>query len=328
MFLVLDHWYYLAIGLGCLVGLTLLYTKLATPVYRAEMTLLLEETQPDQGGASSTASPTWQRGPFLLENELGVLTSYELLRQVVRDLGLEVAYYEGATLRDWERYETLPFRVVLDTAYPQVVDVAFRLTFLSQDRFRLQAEAPRPQTIHLGSDEMASWPEPVFSFSGEGSFGAPLRSQGVALTVEKNRTDFLASDYEGRELYFIIRPPQQITKDLKSRLRVFPRGETSTVLDLQLSGPLPRREIHVLQALCQVYQEARMRDKNRLAQATIAWIDSQLQQLTRSAVSPDSLGGQASDTNPEWARFTEALADLELTDDLYQYLNQMHTQAS
>ena len=277
LFKLLDHWYYFAISLGIFVALALFYIKSTAPTFEVHSTLLISQaTEADMPGDAIMESLRQYGSNRSLSNEIGILTSYKLIREVISMLNMEVSYFEEGTFRDMERYQSLPFEVVLDTTQRQLMNVSFYVTILSADRYKIEAESEGYSTIKLPQDNIDQYPDATFRYSGEGTFGQPFSGDNFAFTLVKTGMEIKPAAFEGRKIYFVIKNPQVITDKYREKIDVKPLGEESTVVDIELKGTVPKKEVAFLSTLCETYIEKRLREKNHLASKTIEFIDAQL----------------------------------------------------
>ncbi|GAB4419823.1 MAG: tyrosine-protein kinase domain-containing protein [Bacteroidia bacterium] len=283
LFKLLDHWYYFAISLGIFIALSLLYIKSTAPVYEVSTTLLI--SQPTEADMPSDAIMQGLRQYGTnrsLENEIGILTSYNMIREVIAMLNLEVAYFEEGTFRDIEQYQSFPFYVELDTAAEQAMDVSFYVELLSEERFRITAEAEGFSTINLHTDVIRQYPGKVLTFDATGTFGEDIVSDHFTFRLYKAQDDLKPAAYQGRKLYFTVKNPQMMTDGYRAKLAVATISEEATVVDIHLKGTIPNKEIDFLRTLCNEYIRRRLTEKNHLASKTIEFIDAQLSAVGES----------------------------------------------
>ncbi|MDD3743598.1 MAG: Wzz/FepE/Etk N-terminal domain-containing protein, partial [Lentimicrobiaceae bacterium] len=134
------------------VGGAYLFNKLSTARYRNQTTLLLKESERNNFLSSQNVMQGF--GLFSnndnIENELGILTSYSLINEVVNKLNMEIAFFKeeyrfgGIIKKDFlletqEEYLYQPLRISINKSIPQAIDVKIYYTILNENEFMLEA---------------------------------------------------------------------------------------------------------------------------------------------------------------------------------------------
>ena len=115
------------------VGIAYVYNRYKIPSYKVSSTLLIKE---DSKSRESNNESKFINSDLLtrnqnLQNELMFLKSYPTIEQTVKNLGLEVAYYEYKDYQYHNAYKVAPFKVFIFKEHPQLVDNIFDLNFNS-----------------------------------------------------------------------------------------------------------------------------------------------------------------------------------------------------
>ena len=85
------------------------------------------------------------------------------------------------------------------------------------------------------------------------------------------------NDISDNQQYFLqLVSVRDMAKSLCSQLNVFTGGKQSTIVNLKITDPSPRRAEDILNTLIKVYNEASVKDKNATAAATLEFIDNRL----------------------------------------------------
>ncbi|MEM7660198.1 MAG: hypothetical protein AAF399_29090, partial [Bacteroidota bacterium] len=283
LFKLVDHWYYFAVSIGIFVVLALFYIKRTAPTFAVNATMLISQpTEADMPGDAIMGNMRKFHATQSLENEIEILTSHQLIRNVIGDLNMEVGYYEDGTFRPVELYQSLPFEVVLDTSEFQLVNAQFYLEFLSSDRYKIKVETDFIQTVRLEDDATKSYEDRPFDYEGEGVVGKPFSTDYFNFTI--NKTDLKADlkKLAGRKLFFLIKKPTSLADKYRNKLNVTTTGEESSVINISLEGAVPKKEVDFLRSLCDSYIDRRLIEKNYLASKTIEFIQEQLDMVSDS----------------------------------------------
>ena len=255
-----QHWiYYVVIALFIAV-LAFAYLKLTPPIYLVSTTLLIH----NNNDAPSEAELLFQNlnlntNTKSLENEIGLIKSFHILRETIRSLDFGISYYEKSIFGTTEKYHNFPFLVQLDTNAFQLKREPIFITPLSTTKFQINIESIDHTQIC--------------------QFGEVCTSEYYNFTVFKS-FDQLPS---GKTEYsIVINDWNRITEKYRNKLKINQVGNGSSLLELSITGSLPRKEMNFLNRLSEVYTAQNLKEKNIVAQRTIDFINSQLVEVSDS----------------------------------------------
>ncbi|MDX1909030.1 MAG: polysaccharide biosynthesis tyrosine autokinase [Bacteroidia bacterium] len=280
---LVTHWYYFAISLVVFISLATLYLKQTAPTFEVNTTLLISQSTEYDIPSDALMQNLRQYGTNRsLENEIGFLTSFNLIREVVDSLNLGVGYYEKGFFMDVERYTSFPVEVILDPSQYQILNSKFFITFSGGDKYKLTVEADGYMSYRYEDNTNRPQPDKKVNWSGEGTFGTQLTTEWFSFTVNKRNPDANLGAFAGSELYFTLLNPNVVTDKYRNGIKVDPISLEATVVDITTDGPVVKKETDVLRTLCNTYINKRLREKNYLALKTIEFIDNQLSNVTDS----------------------------------------------
>lgn len=136
LFRYLIHWPWFVVSVIVCVALAWGYLRLTTPIYNISATVLIKDEK--KGGGANMSSEMEKMGlnGFVssssnIENEIEVLKSRTLAREVVSSLGLFVTYMDEDRFPNRELYRTSPVLVSLTPQeadhLPQLMEVGMSL---------------------------------------------------------------------------------------------------------------------------------------------------------------------------------------------------------
>lgn len=136
LFRYLIHWPWFVVSVIVCIALAWGYLRLTTPVYNVSATVLIKDEK--KGGGANMSSELEKMGlnGFVssssnIENEIEVLTSRTLAKEVVSSLGLFVTYMDEDCFPKKELYRTSPVLVSLTPQeadnLPQTMEVGMSL---------------------------------------------------------------------------------------------------------------------------------------------------------------------------------------------------------
>ena len=266
-----------------------LYLRVKQPVYAFRATLLLG----DQGTGSKQAQELLkilevkEKGSKM-EDEIGLLTSADMVRQALARLPYEVSYH---TVPDtWlnsvkevqvqERPQgSVPFRLLPDPAAAQLTGVRIYVDPLPDNRFRVRADAAKGQLYSLPTGELVR--EVVNPHLDKVvRAGDTLRTAlltAVLLPEPGYPTEGLTERY-----YVTLHDAASLTQDFQQNLTVRPIDRESRIVELASKGSVPQKEIQFLDTLMSVYVQNDLRAKNLTGQKTVAFLDKEIGHLSDS----------------------------------------------
>ena len=246
------YWYLFPIFLLLTITAAFFYLQITQPVYSTKTSILIKEEKSIGGsqGDILTEMSSQFGGNKLVENELEIIKSQNLMEQVIYDLSLDVSYTSKDGLRTINLYKTSPVIVK-----PEVI-TAFGME--------------NPLIIHVVDSSH-------FRFNGEEkvfSVGQRFNNAWGAFVVQKGGK----SNYQDMEVHFV--DPKNLAEQMLKRLSVQQPNIKSTVLELTYEDSNIQRSKDVLNKLLDVYVQASLNDKNTEASNTLKFIENRLGLIT------------------------------------------------
>ncbi|AHM61596.1 tyrosine-protein kinase [Flammeovirgaceae bacterium 311] len=309
---VLRKWYLFVLSLTLTLGLAFFYLATTQQVYLVESTIQLKDQSLIDNGAAHqkflSGLELFASDP-LLEDEIGILSSYATINQTVERLGMEVSYFRYPALLGTagkvfaKEVYPAPFDVELDSSAGQLMYTPIHITFPDEQHYRVQIS---------GKDKLQYLYYPLSR--GVVSSSSTIELDTVLSVQQALKTPYLsfslgyidASVLESTNAYyFIISSPDKITENFRKQLKCEQLSEKSNIVKLSLHSAVPERDVLFLKVLSHVYIENDLKKKNRLGEKTIEFIDFQLQGVT------DSL--RSAETTLEAFRAKSNIIDVERT---------------
>jgi tyrosine-protein kinase Etk/Wzc len=258
---------------GEVVAIALLYLFLATPVYRSDAVVQVEERAKGLAGLSDLSAMLGEKTPA--ETEIAIIHSRMALGKVVDELGLDreavpkrfpllgsaiARRYSGeGPAPAWlglERYGWGGDRIDverLDVA-PALLDEPLTLTVLPGGRYRVEG------------------PDGVGRVEGEVGKSPP--SPEVQPKIQLFVSDLVARP--GTQFRLTRRPRAEVVAFYQKELRIFEDGKKSGILVLSLDGPDPERTAAILNAIANAYVRQNVERKSAEASKALEFLESQL----------------------------------------------------
>ena len=260
-------WFIIAMVL-CIAA-AFIYIKVTLPVYEASTTVLIKETQNPSANMEDFLAGDLFGDQANIATEKGVLGSRSVMRDAIKQLNLQVSYFNASQYPYQPLYKKQPFDVVIDSTskIPQwLYDVPVSLTAAggSKSRFKISFET---------EDELGN----EVSYSGEHAFGEKIKNKNFEFVVDlKQGTAVGEQDYE-----FVVHSPNRQVNEYLSRLLIESPDKDATIVKITFRDQVPARAIDVINTLCKVYINLDIEDKTSVASLTLHFVNEQLDQTSK-----------------------------------------------
>lgn len=239
-----------------------LYTRYLTPIYQSEIKVLINDSKRNPG-ANLLLSGVAMTGNLNggIDNEIQLMKSERLIRQVVVDLDLQYTYTREGRVIDVEYFKNY-MPIHLDCTPKDSLSfpiVQFDVKYIHPN---VEIVAPNGTKQKVKLNEKFDYQGNEFQFTQN-----PISSERQ-------------SEFKVRTM-----PIRQTTKHLQSLLNAELVGDFTTVLRVYYNNPLPVKAEAVLNHLINVYNRDAIRDKNLEFDKTAEFIEE------RIAIINEELGG-------------------------------------
>ncbi|EJF09385.1 Wzz/FepE/Etk N-terminal domain-containing protein [Pontibacter sp. BAB1700] len=232
-----TRWYlFLAFVLVAMAG-AYVYVKSSTRIYAFKSTLLLG----DQHTGSKKAQELLnlldvQNKGIKVEDEIGILTSSDMIRSTLKQLDFSVSYYKvpghwlntGLDLIKEEQYENAPFVVRLDTSSLQLVDIPLEVRVLNDKEYELTVKAETPPLYDFRKHTVEQIITEV-DYTKVLEFGKPYKDKYLSFTIERANPD---DKIDAKKHYFVLNSMESQVAQYASTLHVKPIEREARVLEL------------------------------------------------------------------------------------------------
>ena len=270
LFRYLIHWPWFVASVVICVAAAWGYLRLATPVYNVSATVLIKDDK--KGGGASMSSELEKMGldGFVssssnVDNEIEVLKSKSLAREVVERLNLFVTYKDKDEFPVRELYRTSPITVSLT---PQEAD---NLPKPMEVAMILQPSGAMDVQITVGEKEYQKQFDklPAVFPTDEGTVAFFANSD----TLTSVRPDSVTTE---RHITTFIHRPSSVAKGYTNSLSIAATSKTTSVAVISLNNSSTRRGKDFIDKLLEMYNINANNDKNEVAQKTAEFINERI----------------------------------------------------
>lgn len=251
----LYHWPLFVIGLILAFTAAFLYTKITSPVYEIKAALQIkdEKKAPDQQSALHEIDLV--NSAKLIENEIEVLKSKQLISQVVQDLQLAVNYQKKDGLSSHDLYQASPVKFTLLKPTRNYQDASLSLVIKDKNSFLLIL----PDGIQKAL---------LFKESYQDSFGT------WKLEPTKNLAKF-----SGETIKITLTDPEITALQYQKAIDVTLSNKLATTVSLSLNDAVPQRGKDILNRLIANYNAAAGIEKRQETKSTLDFLNKRIDSL-------------------------------------------------
>ena len=266
LFRYIIHWpWFVASVLVCLIG-AWVYLHFQTPVYQVSASIMIKD---DKKGGGSTDLENLGIGGVItstqsIDNEIEVLRSKTILKEVVNNLELYITYYDEDEFPEKELYQTSPVIVNL------TAQEADKLPGSALLAMKLSPEGVLDVNLKVGLNEYNQHFEklPVVLPTDAGTFGFALKDSLSGGQME---------GYKGeRHIRAVVSRPFGVAKGYQGALSIAPTSRTTSVAVVSLMNTNIQRARDFINKLMEMYNRNTNNDKNEIAQKTAEFIDERI----------------------------------------------------
>ena len=270
LFRYLIHWPWFVVSIIICIACAWGYLRLTTPIYNISATVLIKDEK--KGGGASMSSDLEKMGleGFIssssnVDNEIEVLRSKSLAREVVNNLGLFVTYMDEDEFPSKELYHTSPVLVSLTHQEADKLPGRMEINMILQPTGVLGVQ------ITVGEKEYRKQFDklPAVFPTDEGTVAFFANNDTLSAVCPENIT-------KERHITAFINRPFSVLKEYVNSLSISPTSKTTSVVVISLENTNTRRGRDYINKLLEMYNINANNDKNEVAQKTAEFIDERI----------------------------------------------------
>ena len=268
LFRYIIHWpWFVASVLACLIG-AWVYLHFQTPVYRVSASIMIKDDKKNGGGNTADLESLGLGGMITstqsIDNEIEVLRSKTILKEVVSNLELYITYYDEDEFPKRELYKTSPVIVNLTT------QEADKLPGAALIDMKLAPEGSLDVNLKVGLSEYNKHFDklPAVLPTDAGTFGFTLKDS------------LLNGEIEGqnivRNISAMVSQPFGVAKGYQWAINIEPTSKTTSVAVVSLMNTNIQRGQDFINKLMEMYNRNTNNDKNEVAEKTKEFINERI----------------------------------------------------
>ena len=262
LFKIIRSWHWIALALIVALSIALLYNRYAEPLYKARASIMIKDEK--KGGAGLLDNPLLKEldlggGGKLVDNEIEVLKSYDLMEDVVRKEQLFLNIKSKGSLIS---------RSVFDKEVPLIIRIANPDTITLPLQWSIARKPDGKWHLNYGAHNKDL---PV-------TRGRWYSINGLLFQITNNPAFKTNPDSTNLiDEYLLYLTPLKATVDSYcAALNVQLASKTATIINMELTDHNNRRAQAALSALIDIYNRQALEDKNKVTNNTLQFLNDRL----------------------------------------------------
>ena len=321
----LAKWWWFVLSVFAFLALAVFYIKFSTPVYNVQSLILIKDTKKtpsSEMGVLSELGGFGSMGTNSIENEIEVLKSKKLIRDIVEGLGLQTSVVLKDGLKKKELYgKTSPviIKVINDKIYTDPIKEPIDLK-IKGDKLELSSEE-FPKTIITTYNKTISLPYANIIILKNPQYDPPKKDDDGDLKINYAPLEAAVSDYQK------MTNVKLVNKD-------------ATVVNLSINYANVEKGKKIIDKLVESYNNDAINDKNSESKKTKDFIDERVSIIANELGDVESekerfkTANKITDISTEAqinlgtsaktrAEMLEVSTQLQLTNDLIGYMSRL-----
>lgn len=268
LFRYIIHWpWFVASILICLIG-AWGYLYFQTPVYQVSASIMIKDDKKGGNSGSADLENLGLGGVITsaqsIDNEIEVLRSKTILKEVVNSLELYITYYDEDEFPKREMYKTSPVVVNL------TAQEADKLPSAALIDMQLSSDGGLDVNLKVGLNEYNKRFDklPAVFPTNVGTFGFTLRDSLLNGQVEGRK--------DVRHISAVVSQPFGMAKGYQWALTIAPTSKATSVATVSLVNTNIQRGQDFINKLMEMYNRNTNNDKNEVAEKTREFINERI----------------------------------------------------
>jgi tyrosine-protein kinase Etk/Wzc len=255
------HWFIICVSIAIFIANIKL--KYASPYYQATAKVLFKSDENgglfNEGSAFQDLGYGYNYSP--IENEIETLKSRSLMKKVVKDLKLNVVWYNNDGLIPVEEYENQTLNVTFLNGDSSIykTQAFFDITIISENSFLIENESSK--------------------YKLEGSFGKPFKSKvGELILTPANKNSKLKN---GQKLSLCIYEIETAVNMYVGSLLVDRPNDMSNILEISIVDNSTEKAKDIVNNIIKQHQNETILDKNQVSRNSAAFINDRINIISK-----------------------------------------------
>ncbi len=272
--LVKSNWYLLLISFPLFLGSIYVYHRYTPVVYKGSVTVMMKsDERKSVSGAPIIEGFGLSPESKSIENQTIILRSKKVVKRAIDKLDFGIEIVSDGFFKDQDMYHKSPFTITMDSTHVQILNTPIYIHPISEKQVKITIETENA-FLHKFKDE-----------SNHGSTG-PIVFEKIVDWGEEIKTPYCKFKVRCKKgipntgYYFYFRSHNWLASSFRGKISVSPYRDGSSIIYISTTGTNRYKITAFLKALSEIYLEQSLERKNEIAERTIAFIETQLSQVS------------------------------------------------
>ena len=257
-FKYLFYWKYFLISILIFLIAAFTYLRYTTKVYESNAKIKIIDKK-ETSLELPTASDLFSKSKINLENEIEVIKSYPVLKEVVKNINLQISVYAIGDVMEW-LFVDYPFEISLNTSIDSIGEKTYRLNN-TESGFEI---------IDLENESK--------SFNFKGTTTSNYNHKLPFEILNYNQKKFNKNSHKGYSIKFLSE--DNLIEDLKNSLTISQIGKESDVVQLNFNSTNSKYSEAFLNELIDVFNNDGIKDRQLIHKRTIDFVNARYSHLS------------------------------------------------
>ncbi|MCE6991381.1 polysaccharide biosynthesis tyrosine autokinase [Dyadobacter sp. CY323] len=250
----LYRWPLFLLCIALSLGAAYFFLSIQQPIHQIKATLLIQDVMKAPNAQSALHEIDLTRSPKIIENEIEVLKSKQMIGQVIKDLNLTISYFKKDHLKYQDLYNSGPVKLL--GSYKTYGEAQHIIIDIINDKsFNLEGTDGSIKTLY---------------FDQRFNIG---KSQYTLTANEKIK------EYTGSKIRISLLNNDALTHHYQSVIQVEPLNKLSTGILLSIDDVVPMRGKDILNRLISNYQLANNSEQSKSLSTTLLFLEQRIASL-------------------------------------------------
>lgn len=303
----LRKWYWFVISFFVFLSIGYFYLKVTVPTFKVQTTILLRKEDNNLGFSEMAILESMgvSGSSKEVEDEIQVLKSMTLMKNVIKDLSIETEYFEKKGMRYEDTYPELPIQLIVPTYFNDTVkeQIEFRISPTSKGYKIKYISGIFKETLIVSN------------------LNAPIK------TAKGQFSFLLGSKFKKNTKYKIISyPTRLLTDEYQKNVIISAVNKKSNAISINTVAQNVYKAKSVLDKLIELYNLDAVLDKNMIATNTKKFVEERLE-LIKSELLDEELNVENYKKENNLTNLSsEALLYLQTSSEYNKKLAEIETQ--
>ena len=255
----IPYWpvYILAVILG--VAVAFIYLKFTIPIYEASATLIIKDEKKGNEESKLMEFQDPISAKKIVENEVEIIQSRRLMKDVVEKLGLYAPITEKGDYKNTSAYLSFPL-VITSPNLDSLIGTG------KDEKIPISYDEEKKQVI-LYENERHELNQVVKTKNGK-----------LIFQLNKN---YQKPEKSSNEFYFTLASPSLLANAMLGGLKAEPASKLSSIINLKFRDEVPERAEDILDQLINSYRQFEINEKDALAKNTLTFVQDRLNYIAK-----------------------------------------------